>query len=146
MALSARCAKGISLNDVAIGEHLIFANDRIDTVTEKNLPIATQHMKRGRCSIVAWMPGTTLPVTPGPMEEEMFALMEMNNVSMQSFADASIFTRTNFDGAHRKIVLRTDINSEISGTDVTLRFTLPPGHYATTVCREYMQGSPEQMV
>jgi tRNA pseudouridine13 synthase len=146
MALSARCAKGISLNDAAIGEHLIFANDRIDTVTKKNLSIAIQHMKRGRCAVVAWMPGTTLPVTPGPMEEEMFVLMEKNDVSMQNFADASVFTRTNFDGAHRKIVLRTEIDYEISGTNVTFRFTLPPGHYATTVCREYMQGSPEQMV
>ncbi len=65
---------------------------------------------------------------------------------MQSFANASAFTGTNFDGALRKIVLRTEVSSEIAGTDVTLRFVLPPGHYATTVCREYMQGSPEQMV
>jgi len=146
MALSARCAAGVSLTDANVGEHLIFANDRIDTVTEKNLPTARQHMKRGRCAVAAWMPGATLPVTPGPMEEEMSALMEKDGVSMQSFANASAFTGTNFDGAHRKIVLRTEIASEIAGTNVTLRFVLPPGHYATTVCREYMQGSPEQMV
>ena len=85
-------------------------------------------MKRGRCAVAAWMPGATLPVTPGPLEKEMFTLMEADGVSMQSFAAASAFTGTNFDGA------------------VTLRFELPPGHYATTVCREYMQGSPEQMV
>ena len=45
-----------------------------------------------------------------------------------------------------KIVLKTEVACEVSGTSVTLRFELPPGHYATTVCREYMQGSPEQMV
>lgn len=146
MALSARCVAGVPLGDANVGEHLIFTNDRIDTVTEKNLPIARQHMKRGRCAVAAWMPGATLPVTPGPLEEEMFALMEKDGISMQSFANASAFTGTNFDGAHRKIVLRTEVSSEIAGTDVTLRFVLPPGHYATTVCREYMQGSPEQMV
>lgn len=146
MALSARCAAGVPLGDAAVGEHLIFTNDRIDTVTEKNLPTARQHMKRDRCAVAAWMPGATLPVTPGPMEEEMFSLMEADRVSMQSFVDAAAFTGTNFDGAHRKIVLRTEVACEIVGTDVTLRFTLPPGHYATTVCREYMQGSPEQMV
>jgi tRNA pseudouridine13 synthase len=146
MALSARCAKGILLNDVEIGEHLLFTNGRVDIVNKKNLPIARQHMKRGRCAVVAWMPGTTFPVMPGPMEEEMIALMEVDDVSMQNFANSSSFTETNFGGAHRRILLRTEIDYDISGTDVTFRFVLPPGHYATTVCREYMQGSPEQMV
>ncbi|MDR0439199.1 MAG: tRNA pseudouridine(13) synthase TruD [Methanocalculaceae archaeon] len=146
MALSARCAKGIHLSDVAIGEHLLFTNGRIDIVTKKNLPIAYQHMKRGRCAVVAWMPGTTFPVMPGPMEEDMIALMEVDDVSMQNFANSSTFTETNFGGAYRKLVLRTEIDYDISGTDVTFRFVLPPGHYATTVCREYMQGSPEHMV
>ncbi|MDU9376983.1 tRNA pseudouridine synthase D [Methanocorpusculaceae archaeon Sp1] len=145
-ALSARCARGVPLEDAAVGEHLIFTNDRIDTVTEKNIATARQHMKRGRCAVAAWMPGSTLPVTPGPMEEEMFSLMKADGVTMQSFADAAAFTGTNFDGAHRKITLRTEIEYSVAGTDVTLMFTLPPGHYATTVCREYMQGSPEQMV
>lgn len=146
MALSRRCAAGTPLDDVVVGEHLIFANDRIDTVTEKNIPTARQHMKRDRCAVAAWMPGSTLPVTPGPMEETMFSLMEADGVSMQNFADAAVFTGTNFDGAHRKIALRTEIAYVVLGTDVQLSFTLPPGHYATTVCREYMQGSPERMV
>lgn len=146
MALSGRCAAGTPLDDVVVGEHLIFANDRIDTVTEKNIPTARQHMKRDRCAVAAWMPGSTLPVTPGSLEETMFSLMAADGVSMQSFADAAVFTGTNFDGAHRKIVLRTEIAYAVSGTDVQLSFTLPPGHYATTICREYMQGSPERMV
>ena len=36
--------------------------------------------------------------------------------------------------------------AEVTGTDVALSFTLPPGHYATTVAREYMQAEPECMV
>ncbi|HJJ92526.1 MAG TPA: tRNA pseudouridine(13) synthase TruD [Methanocorpusculum sp.] len=146
MSLSGRCAAGIALSDVNVGEHLIFSNERIDTVTKRNLPIARQHIKHGRCAVAAWMPGSTLPVKPGPLEEEMFILMEKDGVSMQSFENASAFTGTNFEGNHRKIVLQTDIISKISGTNVTLRFVLPPGHYATTVCREYMQGPPEQMI
>ncbi|HJJ98894.1 MAG TPA: tRNA pseudouridine(13) synthase TruD [Methanocorpusculum sp.] len=146
MALSARCAAGVPLTEARPGEHLIFVNNRTDTVTEKNFLAARQHMRRGRCAVAAWMPGATHLVTPGPLEEEMFALMEKDGVSMQSFANASAFTGTNFDGAHRKIVLRTEVAYDIAGTDVALRFVLPPGHYATTVCREYMQGSPERMV
>lgn len=146
MALSRRCASGLALNEPAVGEHLIFQNDRIDTVTEKNLPTARQHMKRGRCAVAAWMPGSTLPVSPGPLEETMFSLMEADHIPQESFAGASAFTGTNFDGAHRRIALATEVATEIQDTNVVLTFTLPPGHYATTVCREYMQAPPERMV
>ncbi|MDR3102424.1 MAG: tRNA pseudouridine(13) synthase TruD [Methanocalculaceae archaeon] len=146
MALSARCTAGASLDNPAVGEHLLFTNGRIDTVTEKNIHTASQHIKRGSCTVVAWMPGATLPVTPGPMERDMICLMEKDDVTMQNFADASAFTGTCFDGAHRKIILRTEVVYSITETSVCLSFDLPPGHYATTVCREYMQGSPEQMV
>ena len=32
-----------------------------------------------------------------------------------------------------------------SGASVRLEFTLPPGHYATTVCRELMKTDPRDM-
>ncbi|MDD4455895.1 MAG: tRNA pseudouridine(13) synthase TruD [Candidatus Methanomethylophilaceae archaeon] len=146
IALSKRCENGMALNEPQIGEHLIFTNDRIDTVTEKNIQTARQHMKRGRCFVVGWMPGKTLPVAPGPLEETMTAQMEKDGISMQSFAEAAEFVKTNFDGAHRKISLATEVTTSVNGNDVELDFILPPGHYATTVAREFMQAAPEKMV
>ncbi|MBQ2771942.1 MAG: tRNA pseudouridine(13) synthase TruD [Methanocorpusculum sp.] len=146
MAVSARCAEGTSFSEPRIGEHLVFANGRVDTVTEKNMPTAKQHMKRGRCFVVGWMPGKTLPVAAGPLENEMFALMEKDGISMPDFDKAAAFVKTNYDGFHRRISLEADVSYEISGDDVVLSFTLPPGHYATTVAREYMQAEPECMV
>ncbi len=146
MAVSARCAEGVALNEPRIGEHLVFSNGRVDTVTEKNLPTARQHMKRGRCFVVGWMPGKTLPVAAGPLEEAMFALMEKDEISMDSFDKAAAFVKTNYDGFHRRISLEADVHAEVMGSDVRLSFTLPPGHYATTVAREYMQADPASMV
>jgi len=38
------------------------------------------------------------------------------------------------------------VETEVSDANVRLRFTLPPGHYATTVCREYMKADPYVMI
>ncbi len=146
IGISKRCEEGIPLNEPQIGEHLEFTNERIDTITEKNIATARQHMKRGRCFVVGWMPGKTLPVASGPLEETMFNQMEQDNISMQSFADATEFVKTNFDGAHRKISLATEIQTAVFENNVELNFVLPPGHYATTVAREFMQAAPEKMV
>ena len=146
MAVTERCRRGIPLNEPDIGEHLVFSNGRVDTVTERNLPAARQHMKRGRCFVVGWMPGKTVGAAAGPLEETMLSLMEKDGISMASYASAADFVKTNFDGFHRRISLEADVSAEVSGSDVSLSFTLPPGHYATTVAREYMQAEPENMV
>ena len=76
----------------------------------------------------------------------MFALMEKDGITMQDFDLAAAFVKTNYDGFHRRISLEADVAAEVLGTDVVLSFTLPPGHYATTVAREYMQADPASMV
>ncbi|HJJ35973.1 MAG TPA: tRNA pseudouridine(13) synthase TruD [Methanocorpusculum sp.] len=146
LAVSDRCRRGVALNEPDIGEHLVFANGRIDIATAKNLPTARQHMKRGRCFVVGWMPGKTYTPNAGPLEQTMVSRMEEDGISFDSFGSAAEFVRTNFDGFHRRISLEADVASSVSGADATLSFTLPPGHYATTVAREYMQANPEQMV
>ena len=65
---------------------------------------------------------------------------------MQSFAAAAEFVKTNFDGAHRRISLATEVKTAVFENNVELSFVLPPGHYATTVAREFMQAAPEKMV
>ncbi len=146
MALSARCREGAALNEPRLGEHLIFSNGRVDTVTEKNISTARQHMKRGRCFVVGWMPGKTVPAAPGPLETAMGSLMEQDHITLHSFETAAVFVKTNYDGFHRRIALEADVSAAVDEDTVTLSFTLPPGHYATTVAREYMQADPSQMV
>ena len=146
MAVTARCREDVPLSEPRIGEHLVFANGRIDRVTDRNLPTAKQHMKRNRCFIVGWMPGKSMPVAAGPLEQEMLSLMDEDGITMESFAHAEDFVKISYDGFHRRISLSADVAAEVSGTDVTLAFSLPPGHYATTVAREYMQIDPASMV
>ncbi|HJJ55441.1 MAG TPA: tRNA pseudouridine(13) synthase TruD [Methanocorpusculum sp.] len=149
MALSSRFRSGISLNDIVEGDNLLFLNGRADHVTTKNIPTALQHMKRGRCDVGAWIPGSTSIASSqlGQLEQTMNSLMDSDNISTQSFKDASEFVKTKFEGTYRKIRLNVDISYKIiNNNDVFLSFTLPPGHYATTVCREYMQEKPELMV
>lgn len=146
LAITERCKRDVALNEPDIGEHLVFANGRIDIVTAKNLPTARQHMKRRRCFVVGWMPGKTYTQNIGPLEQTMLSQMEKDDITFDSFGSAASFVKTNFDGFHRRISLEADVISSVSGADATLAFTLPPGHYATTVAREYMQTNPEQMV
>jgi len=56
------------------------------------------------------------------------------------------FVEMKFDGTLRPIALSADVQTEVVDNDVRLRFTLPPGHYATTVCREYMKADPYAMI
>lgn len=146
LAVSARCASGTPLNEPRVGEHLIFTNERVDRVTEKNLPVARQHMKRGRCFVVGWMPGKTPGADAGPLENVMLAQMRADEITPDSFGDAASFVGTAFDGNHRRISLSADVAWSVEGSDVTLKFALPAGHYATTVAREYMKAAPEEMV
>ncbi len=146
LAVTDRCKRGVPLNEPDIGEHLVFTNGRIDITTQKNLPTARQHMRRGRCFMVGWMPGKTFVQNAGPLERIMLQQMETDEITLDSFDSAAAFAKTNFDGFHRRISLETDVTYETTDADTTLSFTLPPGHYATTVAREYMQAEPEQMV
>lgn len=146
LSVSMRCGDDVSFDEPRVGEHLVFMNGRIDTVTERNINTARQHMRRGRCFITGWMPGKSLPVSCGPLEDVMFSQMEKDDISMESFDRAAAFVKTNFDGSNRRISVNADVSYEITGDDVILEFCLPSGHYATTVAREYMKAEPSRMV
>jgi len=51
-----------------------------------------------------------------------------------------------FDGASRPIALATEVTAGVFDDRVNLAFSLQPGQYATTVCREYMKADPLMMV
>jgi tRNA pseudouridine13 synthase len=145
-ALSQRFDDGGTLNDPVPGDRLIFANGRTDTVTATNANAVSIHIKRGRCTIALFMPGKTKTEATTLGEQIMESLMLKHHITAEDFERASAFVSTKFDGAWRPITLKTAIESSIENTDVRLKFTLPPGHYATTVCREFMKADPLQMI
>jgi tRNA pseudouridine13 synthase len=146
LALSRRIDDGFSLDDPQPGDRLLFANGRTDTVTTANSSAVKIHLKRGRCTIALFMPGKgkSEAKTRGELATE--ALLAELCISPESFERASVFVRTKYDGAWRPIVLRTEIRSALEGGSLRLQFSLPPGHYATTVCREFMKADPVRMI
>jgi tRNA pseudouridine13 synthase len=145
-ALSRRLENGFSFFDPQPGDRLMFANGRADIVTAENAPTAARHISRGRCSIAIFMPGKE-PYSPhSDSERYMKTLMEERGIGAEQFRKASGFVKTKFEGALRPIALRTAIGAVVEDTRVRLQFTLPPGHYATTVAREFMKADPLQMI
>jgi len=145
--LSQRFDDGHTLDDPLPGDMLIFANGRTDTATATNLTAVSMHIRRGRCGIALFMPGKEMAVGQVP-DATTLSLLEEHRITPADFERAAKFVRTKFDGAFRPISLRTEIVSSLenNGTDVRLKFTLPPGHYATTVCREFMKADPVKMI
>ena len=145
-ALSSRLEAGLPLSEPEVGDRLLFSNGREDIVSARNRQAALLQIRRGRCRIALFIPGSE-PVAPrGPMDEILQELMRKHGIDAGDFARASRFVGAAFSGVLRPIALFADVQADVSGTDVRLRFTLPPGHYATTVCREYMKADPYVMV
>ncbi|WP_292368494.1 tRNA pseudouridine(13) synthase TruD [Methanoregula sp. UBA64] len=144
-ALSDRLKNGHGLSEPVPGDRLIFSNGRTDTVTAANIPTVTIHLARGRCGIALFMPGKDEPA-PGTENAAVRDLLATHRITHDNFRTASVFVHAKFDGAWRPIAMKTAVESSVEENTVCLKFTLPPGHYATTVCREYMKADPLRMV
>jgi|WetSurMetagenome_2_1015567.scaffolds.fasta_scaffold07451_3 tRNA pseudouridine13 synthase len=145
-ALSQRFDDGHTLTDPLVGDRLIFANGRTDSVTTNNSNAASLHLRRGRCGIAFFMPGKDPFDVRGEGERAITSLLENYGITAEDFRRASAFVHTKFDGAWRPIALKTGIDFCPDINDVRLKFSLPPGHYATTVCREFMKADPVRMI
>ena len=145
-ALSCRIGAGLSLSQPEVGDRLLFLNGREDIVTARNQKAAELQIRRGRCQIAIFIPGSGPIVSHGRMDEIMQELMQKSGVDAGDFERASRFVETKFAGVLWPVALSTDVQADVSGESVRLRFTLPPGHYATTVCREYMKADPYMMI
>jgi tRNA pseudouridine13 synthase len=145
-ALSQRFDNGHTLTEPLTGDRLIFANGRTDTVTGTNSNAVSIHIRRGRCSIALFMPGKEHFEAKSEGELATQSLLAKFEITVQDYERASAFVRAKFDGAWRPVALRTEIGSSVIQNDVRLKFSLPPGHYATTVCREFMKADPARMV
>ena len=146
LALSRRLDDGFALDDPQPGDRLLFANGRTDTVTAANAGAVRIHLKRGRCTIALFMPGKEKFEAKTTGERATEALLSEYHISPEDFARASVFVRTKYEGAWRPAQLRTEIQSTLEEGSLRLKFSLPPGHYATTVCREFMKADPERMI
>jgi tRNA pseudouridine13 synthase len=146
LALSRRIDDGFALDDPQPGDRLLFANGRTDTVTAANSSAVKIHLKRGRCTIALFMPGKEKFEAKTPGEQATEALLAEYGITPEDFERASVFVRTKYEGAWRPALLRTEIQSAIEGESLHLKFSLPPGHYATTVCREFMKADPVRMI
>jgi tRNA pseudouridine13 synthase len=145
-ALSERITQGYSLTEPRAGDRLLFLNKKEDVVNPGNIKTALQHISRGRCSIAIFMPGKEQVLSISESDQYIAGLMGERGIGAEQFRQASVFVKTRFDGALRSIALRTEIHSSTDETSVRLQFTLPPGHYATTVAREFMKADPLQMI
>ena len=145
-ALSQRFDDGYTLTEPLVGDRLIFANGRTDIVTATNSNAVSIHIRRGRCTIALFMPGKDPFEVKSAGDLAIVALLEKYAITADDFKKASAFVHTKFDGAWRPIALKTDIELSLDKNDVRLKFSLPPGHYATTVCREFMKADPVQMI
>ena len=136
-----------------IGDRLLFADGREDIVSAGNINAAKIHVKRGRCRTAIYMPGSE-DFEPQTQTEQYTAdLMAECGITKESYAAVSKLVGSRFAGASRAMCLTADIAGTVnpcgsgtgSGASVRLEFTLPPGHYATTVCRELMKTDPRDM-
>jgi tRNA pseudouridine13 synthase len=145
-AVSRRIEQGYTFAEPQPGDRLLFTNGKEDVVSERNRHTALQHIMRGRCKIAIFMPGKGRFSPFSDSEHYMKGLMEERGIRAENFVQASTFVKTKFEGALRPIMLQANVGTNTEGTCVRLQFTLPPGHYATTVAREYMKTDPLQMI
>lgn len=141
-ALSERLGLGLGLHEPAPGDLLTFINGREEVVTASTARVAGIHEARGRCTIAIHMPGSAERSTAGAIA----AIIEEDGIRADDFAAVSKLLHTSFAGASRAITLKTDVTAAAGGTGYNLSFTLGPGQYATTVCREFMKANPLRMV
>ncbi len=145
-ALSARIREGGSLTDPLPGDRLLFENGREDRVTGRNIGNARLQVQRRRCLIALRMPGCSASDPEFSDHETMARLLEKDGIREEDFCSVRDLVATRFEGASRPVLLSADVSSEIGGDVVRLSFQLPPGQYATTICREFMKADPVMMI
>ncbi len=145
LALTRRLSRGISLSTPVPGDTLLFPDGRGDAVTDQNRLAAALQVRRGRARIAIFIPGSKGGEgrSPCPIMRE---LLDLHGITAEDFASAQKFVKAAFEGASRPIALATRLDARVDGDTVHLAFTLEPGQYATTVCREFMKSDPLTMV
>jgi tRNA pseudouridine13 synthase len=141
--LSDRMAAGYALDEPVPGDLLLFPDGKTDIVTARAQRAATIQVRRGRACIAISLPGAA---PDRSTSQGVRHLLDEKGLTPESFRRASAFVGTAFAGTARSVALVAEIETRIEGDAIFLGFTLGPGQYATTVCREYMKADPICMV
>ena len=144
-ALSMRLEEGRGIADPGPGDRILYPNGKTDIVSSSTLRMANMQVKRDRCRIALFMPGSEEVDLTGPDDHNLSWLMEEEGITPDMFGTASGFLETRFQGALRAVQLKTEIRSETLDDRLVFSFDLLPGQYATTVMREIMKADPLQM-
>jgi tRNA pseudouridine13 synthase len=145
-ALSLRIMDGGTLVDPLPGDRLLFATGREDRVSAVNITNARLQVERGRCRIALRMPGCS-PSGPAYGDQDTMArLLEEDGIRETDFCSVRELVRARFEGAARPVSLSAAVSATTGEAVVRLSFSLPPGQYATTICREYMKADPLMMI
>ena len=148
--LSARLAAGLPFDRAVEGDVVCFAEtvdglvlpdpDRTQRVTADRVATVNRHLARGRAFVTAPLVGTATELAggePGGLERAVLDELDL------APADFDLPEPYGSTGARRAVLVRTDL--AVEREPLTLRFALPPGAYATVVCREYLKVAPEAL-
>ncbi|QQR71390.1 MAG: tRNA pseudouridine(13) synthase TruD [Methanolinea sp.] len=145
-ALSERIRDGGNLIDPLPGDRLLFLTGREDRVTDRNIGSARLQLQRGRCRIALRMPGCGRPGQVSGDQAAMERLLEEDGIREEDFCSVRDLVKARFEGAARPVSLTADVCAMAGEDSARLSFSLPPGQYATTICREYMKADPRAMI
>ena len=146
VSLSRRLEEGRSLHEPDIGDRIIWPDGRTDQVTSQTVRAARVQVKRGTCSVALLLPGGKFVPGSGPDDQIIEEILKNQDVSAGMFDTVSSVLNTNFAGSFRSIIMKPQITHKMVENNLEVGFSLPPGHYATTVLREIMKTDPLCMI
>ncbi len=146
LTLSNRIFQGYSLVEPEVGDTLLFYDGKSDIVTEQNQKMAVIQIKRKRCCVGIYIPGSVPTMRSGPSDIFMQEIMEKEGINADMYSHASQYLGISFDGTIRPAAIHSDITLTTHEDGYQMDFFLGPGQYATTICREFMKSPPENMI
>ena len=151
--VSARLERGLPLSEPVAGDVVAFASrsgpdgappradpDRTQRVDADRVDVVSRHCRRGRAFVTAPLVGTETSLADGDPGDLTRAVLDDLGLDPADFDLAEAFAST---GTRRAVQVRTAVCREAAADDgYRLRFALPPGSYATVLCREYLKVGP----
>ncbi|MDZ7747034.1 MAG: tRNA pseudouridine(13) synthase TruD [Halobacteriales archaeon] len=147
--LSARLEQGLPFDGAVAGDVVAFADrdaplpvpdiDRLQRVDEGRVATVNRHIERGRAFVTAPLVGTETELAdgePGDIEREILADEKIQPT------DFDLPGEFHSEGTRRAVLVTTDLTVE---EPLTFQFALPKGSYATTLLREYLKVSPDEL-
>jgi len=149
--VSERLRRGLPFDRPVAGDVVCFADgdapeelyapdaDRLQRVDADRVEVVSHHCERGRAFVTAPLVGTETELgdgEPGEIEREVLADVRIEP------SDFALPGEFDSKGTRRAVLLRTDLDVSIEGSDPRFGFALPSGSYATVLLREFTKSGP----